>query len=259
VKWIQRKREVLLSSIAKNCQRGSGGVVKGKVYFVGAGPGDPDMLTVKGRRLLEEAELVIYYGFAVSQKIVDCARGTRLDSYGLSLEEIMEAMLRTVEAGGNVVRLHSGDPSLFGGMLEQIDALKRAGVEIEIVPGVSSLFASAALLETQLTLPGVAQTLIITRPNGDESIKELSKHRSTMAIFLGVSEIREIMETVEYPKDMPVAVIYHACWDDEQIFYGTVGDIADTVESAGIKEGAMILIGEVVQPKTIMRLTRGES
>lgn len=223
-----------------------------KVYFVGSGPGNEKYITVAGRELLEEADLVIYAGSLVNPKVLDYSKGEKIDSYGLTLDETNKLILDNLKAGKKVVRLHSGDPSLYGSIVEQMEELKEAGVEIEIIPGVSSVFATAAALQTQLTLNNVSETLIITRPAGQtlekDQIKELSRHNATMAVFLGTQKISEIMEKVEYPPETPVAVVYHASWPDQKIIKGTVADIADKVKAAGIKRSAMILIGGVVDP-----------
>jgi len=227
-----------------------------QVYFVGVGPGDFELLTIKGRKLIEEADLLIHYGSATSPEIIGLAKKDVMSSYGKSLDEITETIAAYVKEGKTVVRVHSGDPALFGGMLEQTRALADLGIDVEVVPGVSSMFAAAALLKTQLTLPGVTQTVIITRP--EEPLEELSKENATMVIFLGIEKIREIMERVRYPPDTDVAIVYHASWKDQKMIRGTVSDIAEKVEAAGIKHGAIIIIGEAVNPRTIMRLGRGE-
>ncbi len=223
-----------------------------KVYFVGSGPGNEKYITVAGRELLEGADLVIYAGSLVNPKVLDYSKGEKIDSYGLTLDETNKLILDKLREGKKVVRLHSGDPSLYGSIVEQMDELKKAGVEIEIIPGVSSVFATAAALQTQLTLNNVSETLIITRPAGQtlekDQIRELSRHNATMAVFLGTQKIEEIMEKVEYPPETPVAVVYHASWPDQKIIKGTVADIAAKVKDAGIKRSAMILIGGVVDP-----------
>jgi precorrin-4/cobalt-precorrin-4 C11-methyltransferase len=227
-----------------------------QVYFIGVGPGTPELLTVKGKKLIETSDLLIHYGDATSPEIIQLAKKDVMSSYGKSLEEITDTIAAYVEKGKTVVRLHSGDPAIFGGMLEQIDALEKKGIEVEAVPGVSAMFASTALLKTQLTVPGVTQTVIITRP--EEPLEELSKHSATMVIFLGAAKIREIMERVAYPPETDVAVVYHAFWHDQKIIRGTVSDIAGKVEQSGIKHGAIIIIGEAANPKTILTLDRGE-
>ncbi len=227
------------------------------VYFVGAGPGNPKYITVKGRELLESADVVIYAGSLVNPDVLNYAHGEKLDSYGMKLEEIIDVLAEGVEAGKTVVRLHSGDPSLYGAIIEQIDGLKKRGIDIEIIPGVTSLFASAASLKTQLTINGITETLIITRPAGTtlekDSLHELSRHNATMAIYLGTDKIRKIMNEVAYPKETPAAVVYHASWEDEKVIIGTVGDITDKVEASGIDKSAMIIIGNVLAPGNFKR------
>jgi precorrin-4/cobalt-precorrin-4 C11-methyltransferase len=227
------------------------------VYFVGAGPGNPKYITVKGRELLESANLVMYTGSLINREILNYTQGKKIDSHGMKLEDIVDILAENAEAGKTVVRLHSGDPSLYGAIIEQIDGLKKRGIDIEIIPGVTSLFAAAAALRTQLTLNGITETLIITRPAGEtlekDSIHELSRHNATMAIYLGTHKLREIMGKVAYPGETPVAVVYHASWDDEKVVLGTVGDIADRAEALGIDKSAMIIIGNVLSSENYKR------
>ena len=227
------------------------------VYFIGAGPGDPKYITVKGRELLESADLIIYTGSLVNPEVLRSARGNKVDSHWMKLEEIVDALVKSVHEGKTAVRLHSGDPSLYGAIIEQIEELKKRDIDVRIIPGVSSLFASAAALKKQLTLKGLTETLIITRPAGitlpKDSLQELSRHNATMAIYLGAHKIREIMNELMYSRDTPAAVVYHASWEDEKIITGTVGDIADKVEILGIDRSAMIIIGDVLSPENYMR------
>jgi len=222
-----------------------------KLYFVGAGPGDPELITVKGRRLLDEADLVVYAGSLVNPALLEGISAETVDSNGLSLESTSSRILEALRLGKRVVRLHSGDPSLYGAILEQMKPLEEEGVEVEVVPGVSSLFASAAALKTQLTLKGVSESLIITRPAGTtlekDELADLSRHNATMAVFLGTDKIREVVKSLELPADTPAAVVYHASWPDELVLAGTVADIADKVEAAGIRRSALILIGGVLK------------
>ncbi len=222
-----------------------------KLFFVGAGPGDPELITIKGKRLLLEADLVVYAGSLVNPALVEGLSAETLDSNGLSLEATNRRILEALREGKNVVRLHSGDPSLYGAILEQMKPLEEAGVEVEIVPGVSSLFASAAALKTQLTLKGVSESLIITRPAGTtlekDELKALSRHNTTLAVFLGIDKIREIVRSLDLPAETPAAVVYHASWPDERILMGTLADIADKVEAAGIERSALVLIGGVLK------------
>lgn len=227
------------------------------IYFVGAGPGNPKYITVKGRELLESADIVIYTGSLINREILDYTQGEKIDSHGMKLEDIVDILAGNAGAGKTVVRLHSGDPSLYGAIIEQIDCLKKRGIDIEIIPGVTSLFAAAAALRTQLTLNGITETLIITRPAGEtlekDSIYELSRHNATMAIYLGTHKLREIMRKIAYPEDTPAAVVYHASWDDEKVILGTVGDIADRTEALGVDKSAMIIIGNVLSPENYKR------
>ena len=221
-----------------------------KVYFVGAGPGDPELITVKGRRLIEEANLIIYAGSLVNPELLDGLKAELVDSSQLSLEQTTELMLQALRSGKRVVRLHSGDPSLYGAILEQMQPLEEAGVEVEVVPGVSSLFAASAALKTQLTLKGVSESLIITRPAGttleQDDLATLSQHGSTMAIFLGADKIREVTKSLNLPAETPVAVVFHASWPDQRVLVGNLQNIADQVEQAGINRSALILVGSVV-------------
>lgn len=227
------------------------------VYFVGAGPGNPKYITVKGRELLESADFVMYAGSLVNPVVLNYVHGEKLDSYGMKLEDIADVLAKKVDEGKTVVRLHSGDPSLYGAIIEQIDSLKKRNIDVEIIPGVTSLFAAAAALKTQLTINGITETLIITRPAGTtlekDSIRELSRHNATMAIYLGTDKLRTIMASVEYPQETPAAVVYHASWEDELVIIGTVGDIADKVEAQGIERSAMIIIGNVLTPENYKR------
>lgn len=238
--------------------------MKEKVYIVGAGPGDPELMTVKGRRLLEEADVVIYTGSLINPEILKHVKKSAklYDSSKMSLEEIVEKIVEAVNEGKVVVRLHDGDPSLYGAHKELMDALEKLGIECEVVPGVSSLQAAAASLKIELTLPGVSQTVIITRPGGrtpvtkTDDLIELAKHRATMAIFLGVQRIDEVVQNLiagGYPEDTPVAVVYKASWPEEKVVKGKLSDIASKVRAEGIKSTAIILVGDVIEPKTYDR------
>lgn len=229
----------------------TGGVIlEMKIFFIGAGPGDPDLITVKGKRLLERADTIIYPGHSINRELLDHPDATLINSWNLSFEEVIMHIVEEVRKGRMVVKLHSGDPSLFENASVYLRALSEHGIDMEIVPGVSSIFAAAASLKAELA---ENQTLIVTRPAGEPwrkdyrfesgSIKGLSKYGAVMAVFIGTSHIRDIMKTVDYPAHTGVAVVYHASQSNEQIITGTVSDIADRVEEAGIKRGAAILIG----------------
>ena len=222
------------------------------VYFVGAGPGDPDLITVKGMRLVEEAELLIYAGSLVNPVLVSRSRATeRLDSHGMALADIVAAMADGVCAGRRVVRLHSGDPSLYGAIVEQIAGLDALGIPVEIVPGVSSMFGAAAALRTQLTLRGVSESVIVTRPAGatlaDDRIAELSSLGATLVVFLGTEHLESITARLACPPTTPAAVVYHATWSDEKVVTGTVAEIAALARKAGITRTALLIVGDVVR------------
>ena len=225
------------------------------VYFVGAGPGDPDLITVKGLSLVENAELLVYTGSLVNPELVARSRAAgKLDSHGMAHADIVARLSEAAGAGKRVVRLHSGDPSLYGAVIEQILALEDRGVPSVVVPGVSSLFAAAAALRTQLTLKGVSESLIVTRPAGEtleeDRIPELSALGETLVIFLGGDRISDVVSRLRCPPETPAAVVYHASWGDQKVVRGTVADIAAKAGEAGVRRTALIIIGKVVEPRT---------
>lgn len=227
---------------------------RGQIIFVGAGPGDPDLITLKGKKALEEADRVIYAGSLVNPEILrHCRVGVTLfDSAGLTLEETLDLMIEGINQKEIVVRLHTGDPSIYGAIQEQITRLEKLEISYSVIPGVSSVFAAAAALKKEFTLPEVSQTLILTRLAGRTPVPEkenlalLAQHQASMAIFLSVQEIGEVVETLKtgYPSKTPVAVVYRASWPDEQILYGTLETIEGLVKKAGIKKHAQILVGD---------------
>jgi len=227
------------------------------ISFVGAGPGDVDLITVKGRKLLEKADVVIYAGSLVSRRHLDfCKEGCSFyDSASMTLEEIIEVMKAASLKGQNVVRLHTGDPSIYGAIKEQMDLLDEMGIEYDVVPGVSSFTASCAAIKSEFTLPGVSQTVIITRLEGrtpvpeDEALELLASHKASMAIFLSVGSIDRAVDKLKqgYGRgDVPVAVVYKATWEDQKIITGTLDTIAQKVEREGIKNFAQILVGDFI-------------
>jgi precorrin-4 C11-methyltransferase len=231
----------------------------GKVYFIGAGPGDPELLTLKGRRLLGEADLIIYADSLVHPDLRAFARPDAeiIGSSALTLEEVWERMRVACAAGQTVARVHSGDPSLYGALHEQLVRLEAAGIPYEIVPGVSSAFAAAAALRAELTVPGLAQTVIFTRrpqrtarpPH--EDLRALAAHQATLVIFLSITGLRAVVADLlagGYPPHTPAAVVYRATWADEQVLRGTLADIADQVRAAGFTRQALILVGEALDP-----------
>ncbi len=224
---------------------------KNTIWFVGAGAGDPELITVKGRNLLDKAEVLIYAGSLVSPALVGtCPAAEKIDSWERKLDEIVSIMIDRAKKGKRVVRLHSGDSAIFGSIVEQIAELEKAGLTVKIVPGVSSVFAAAAALTTEYTPKGVADTLIITRPAGKtlekDYIPELSKVPATMAFFLGSEHFSEITEKLSCPKDTPAVVIFHASWPDQKIIRGTVADIAQKAQDAGITRSALLIVGRSV-------------
>jgi precorrin-4/cobalt-precorrin-4 C11-methyltransferase len=223
------------------------------VYFVGAGPGDPDLITVKGLSLLTHADVLIYAGSLVNPALVERSpAGVKLNSMGMQLPELVRVMEGYARDDRRVVRLHSGDPSLYGAIVEQIDGLSALGVPVRCVPGVSSLFGAAAALQTQLTLAGVSETLIVTRPAGKtlehDQIRELSGLGATLVVFLGTEHLGEITAKLACPPETPAAVVYHASWPDERIVLGTVAEIAGKARDAGITRSALLIVGAVVDP-----------
>lgn len=226
----------------------------GTVYFVGAGPGDPELITVKGMRLLEKADVVVYAGSLVTDKmLVYCRQGVEAhSSASMDLAEICAILVKAAKAGSVVVRLHTGDPSLYSAMREQADLLEKEGVPYEVVPGVSSAFASAATLKKELTAPGITQTVIFTRMEGKTPVPEkerlasLAGHNATICIFLSISMIERVVSELcagGYAPDTPVAVVAKATWDDELKVAGTLNDIAAKVIEAGITRHALIIVG----------------
>jgi precorrin-4/cobalt-precorrin-4 C11-methyltransferase len=223
------------------------------VWFVGAGPGAPDLITVRGMDLITRADVLVYTGSLVNPALVERSGApVKVDSWGKTLEEIVPLMVKHAREGALVVRLHSGDPALFGAIVEQMRLLDEAGIGYEVVPGVSSLFAAAAALKTQFTLGGVADTLIVTRPAGKtlerDEIPELSTHTATLVFFLGADRIDEIIAKIRRPLSTPAAVVYHASWPDEKVIRGTIGDIAEKARAAGITRSALLVVGGVIDP-----------
>lgn len=228
-----------------------------QVHFVGAGPGDPDLITVKGKKLLSEADVVVYAGSLVNPELLE-ATGPHCEihnSASMTLEEVIEVMRAAVEEGKKVVRLHTGDPSIYGAIQEQIDLLDRLGIRWKVVPGVSSFLAAAAALGQEYTLPGVSQTVIITRMEGRtpvpdrEKIRSLAEHQATMCIFLSVHMFGELVRELTeggYPPHTPVAVVEKASWPEQRIFRGTLATIADQLAAAGVSRTAMVIVGKVL-------------
>ncbi|CAG9218120.1 TPA: precorrin-4 C(11)-methyltransferase [Burkholderia vietnamiensis] len=225
------------------------------VYFIGAGPGDPELITVKGQRLVRTCPVILYAGSLVPPAVLDghCAEQV-VNTADLDLDAIVALLADAHAKGQDVARVHSGDPSLYGAIGEQIRRLDALGIPYQIVPGVTATAACAATLGVELTLPGVAQTVILTRfagkttmPEG-EALGALAAHRATLAIHLGVRHLARIVDEVlpHYGPDCPVAVIYRASWPDEERVTGTLADIVAKVDRTAIERTALILIGRVL-------------
>jgi len=242
----------------------------GTVYFIGAGPGAPDLITVRGRDIIARADLILYADSLVDEAVpATYASPTArvVGSAGLELEQIVALMVETARAGGVVARVHTGDPSLYGAIHEQMAALDEQGVPYVIVPGVTAAFAAAARLGVELTVPEVTQTLIITRVAGrtpvppGEDLRDLARHGASLALYLSVSQIEHVVAALlaggAYSPDTPVAVVYRATWPDEQVTSGTLADIAARVREAGYTRHALILVGPALRasrPATRSRL-----
>jgi precorrin-4/cobalt-precorrin-4 C11-methyltransferase len=227
-----------------------------KVYIIGAGPGDPELITLKGARLVERCPVVLYTGSLVPEAVIARARPDAkvLDSSGMTLEEIVAVITDARDNDLDVARVHTGDPSVFGSTAEQMRRLDALGIAWEIVPGVSSFAAAAAALGKELTLPELCQTVILTRAEGrtmmppDEKLEDLARHKATLCLFLSITLIREVAEklTPHYGADCPVAVVYKASWPDQRIITGTLADISEKVKSGGLKSTSMVLVGRVL-------------
>lgn len=236
--------------------------ISSPVTFVGAGPGDPELITVKGQKALRLADLVIYAGSLVNPALLtDLKPGANvIDSAPLNLDQVMECMLAVAGKGGQVVRLHTGDPALYGAIQEQMERLDEAGIEYTVIPGVTAVFAGAAALKQQLTLPEVAQTLILSRIGGrtpvpvNEQLCKLAAVGGTLCLYLSVDKIEQVvceLLTGVFTETTPAAVIYRASWPDEKIVEGTLADIAGKVTAAGINRQALILVGEVLAARAL--------
>ncbi len=226
-----------------------------KVYFIGAGPGDPELITLKGKRLIERADVIIYAGSLVNPALFKGIKAEVFDSSGMTLDEMVRIMKDSVENGKTVVRLHTGDTSLYSAISEQVERLRELNIKYEIIPGVSSAMAGAAILGQELTIPEISQTVIFTRMEGrtpvpeTERLRELAKHRSTMVIFLSVGLIEKVRDELleGYPEDTPVVVIERATWPDERVVRGKLKDLTKVVREIGIKKTALIYVGEALR------------
>ncbi len=228
------------------------------IKFVGAGPGDVDLITIKGRKALEEGDIIIYAGSLVSKEHLEfCKKDAEIyNSASMTLEEVIDVMKKGIREGKNIVRLHTGDPTIYGAIREQIDELDKLNIDYEVIPGVSSFTAACASIKREFTLPNVSQTVILTRIEGrtpvpkEEDLESLAKHKASMAIFLSVQEIDRVIDKLAKgygSYDIPVAVVYKASWEDEEIILGTLKDIGKKVKEKNINKMAQILVGNFIE------------
>ena len=225
-----------------------------KVYFIGAGPGDPELITIKGQRIVKEADVIIYAGSLVPKEVIACHKeGAEIfNSASMSLDEVIAVTVMAIKADKTVARVHTGDPSIYGAHREQMDILDKYNIAFDVIPGVSSFVASVAAIKKEFTLPDVSQTVICTRLEGRtpvpeaESLDKLASHKASMAIFLSVQMIDQVVEklTKHYPTSTPVAIIQRASWPDQKIVEGTLENIEEKVKEAKITKTAQILVGD---------------
>ena len=227
------------------------------IHFVGAGSGAPDLITIRGKNLLEKADVIIYAGSLVNPQLLDYAKeGCQIyNSALMTLEEVLEVMFKAEEEGKMTVRLHTGDPCLYGAIREQMDVLDEKGIEYDSTPGVSSFCGAASALDLEYTLPDVSQSVIITRMAGrtpvptKESIESFAAHQATRVVFLSTTMLEELSERLiagGYSADTPAAIVYKATWEDEKKFICTVGTLAETARENDIRKTALMIIGDVV-------------
>src|ERR687890_2172282 len=231
------------------------------VYFVGSGPGDPDLITIKAKKLLENADLVIYSGSLLNPELLQYAKkdAKLYDAALLNRDEIFTLLKDITKQGQLAIRFHDGDPGLFSTIREQIDRLEKEGIKCKVVPGITATLGAASSLNLELTLPGITQTLIITRAEfrtpvpEREKISELAKHGSTMVFYLSVHLISDIVEELlkggVYTKETPAAIVYRATWEDQKIIKGTLGDIVKKTKESKIIKTALIIVGDAIAPK----------
>jgi precorrin-4/cobalt-precorrin-4 C11-methyltransferase len=231
------------------------------VYFVGSGPGDPELITLKAKKLVEQADIIIYSGSLLNPKILEYAKKSAqlYDAALLDREKIYHILKNSTKDGKLAIRFHDGDPGLFSTIREQIDKLEKDGLQCKVVPGITAILGAAAAMNLELTLPGNTQTLIITRaefrtPVPDrEKISELAKHGATMAFYLSVHLIADVVEQLlkggVYTKETPTAIVYRATWEDQKIISGTLGDIVKKTKESKIIKTALIIVGDTIAPK----------
>lgn len=228
------------------------------IRFVGAGPGDPELITVKGQRALQAADLVVYAGSLVPVELLQWTppECKHVNSAPLHLSEFINLMIETHRAGKRVVRLHTGDPSLYGAIAEQITELQKEKIPFEVIPGITAAFAAAAAMGIEYTLPEVTQTVILTRMAGRtpvpeaENLESLARHRASMAVYLSISMIDRVADILgrTYGPDSPAAVAYRVSQPEEKIFHTTVARLPELVEQENIRKQALIIVGSALDP-----------
>lgn len=230
-----------------------------KVYIVGAGPGDPELITLKGKRIIEQADLILYTDSLVNEKLLAQVKDGAIiqKSAGMDLQTIVATMVKAVREGKSVARVHTGDPAVYGAIFEQIAMLQEQGIEVEIVPGVSSVFAAAAVVGAELTIPDLTQTVILTRVEGRtpvpdrEQLRKLASYHCTIALFLSATLTKRITsELMEagWSAETPVVIVYKATWPEQKIVRTTVGKLDEAMRQTGIRSQAMILAGWALDP-----------
>lgn len=234
------------------------------VHFVGAGPGAPDLITLRGKELLEQADVIIYAGSLVNPQLLDYAKPKCQihNSAEMTLEEVLDVMRQAEKEGRVTVRLHTGDPCIYGAVREQMDVLDEEGIAYDSCPGVSSFCGAASALNLEYTLPEVSQSVIITRMAGrtpvpdKESIESFAAHQATMVVFLSTSMLEELSERLMaggYTRDTPAAIVYKATWEDEKTYVCTVGTLAQTAREHQITKTALMIIGDAVSASSYER------
>ena len=223
------------------------------VHIVGAGPGDPELITVKGQRYLREADVVIYAGSLVNPALLEiCRKDAKIyDSAGMTLQEVVNVIEKAEKKGKMTVRLHTGDPAIYGAIQEQMDSFEKKGIAYDVTPGVSSFLATAAALKQEYTLPGLSQTVIITRNEGRtpvperEKLRSLAAHQATMCIFLSITMLDEVVKELMaggYEESTPIAIVQRASWPEQKIVRGTLSTIVDDIQGKDIDRTAMIVV-----------------
>ncbi len=230
--------------------------MRNDVWFVGAGPGDPELITVKGRKAVMEADVIIYAGSLVPQEVLIWAKpgAETIDSAPLNLEEIIDHIRHAWEKDKRVVRLHTGDPSLYGAIYEQMAELSKLSIPFSVIPGITAAFAAAAAMGIEYTLPEITQTLILTRMTGRtpvpelENLASLAAHQASMAVYLSISLVEEVASVLAeaYGEDAACAVVYKVSQPEERVIYTSAGELAQTVQTEGIKSQALIIVSKVL-------------